>query len=247
MQPLQMSKIILIVIIFLSVGTTLGVIAYSLSLKKNPPISVQPTPESTITPTPVSTVASNACPSTIVDIDNNTYKTVKIGNQCWMKENLKVTKNPEGRSIRRYCLENDPKACNTNGGLYDWNTTMNGSNMEGSRGICPVGWHVPKDSEWYVLEKGLAIGSCDADRIEFSCNPAGTKLRSRGSSGFEAIMAGFYSTGGSFYFNSLNSYFWSSSEKGADIAWDRILNLGSTINRYYDAKELGFSVRCLRD
>ncbi len=57
--------------------------------------------------------------STVNDIDGNTYNTVQIGSQCWLKENLKVAKNPKGEAITRYCYNNDPKICDTDGGLYD--------------------------------------------------------------------------------------------------------------------------------
>ncbi len=133
---------------------------------------------------------SSTCPSAVTDIDKNIYKTVQIGAQCWIKENLKVTKNPKGEAITRYCYDNDPKICETDGGLYDWDAAMNNSTTEGAQGICPDGWHVPKDSEWYVLESSLASGSCDANRDK-NCDAAGTKLKIGGSSGFEGILAGY--------------------------------------------------------
>jgi len=85
-----------------------------------------------------------ACGSSVNDIDGNSYGSIQIGNQCWLKQNLKVTKNSSSNPITRYCYNNDATICDTDGGLYDWNTAMNGATTEGAQGICPNGWHIPK-------------------------------------------------------------------------------------------------------
>jgi len=99
------------------------------------------------------------CPGTptVTDIDGNVYNTVQIGLQCWMKENLKTTKEPSGSSIYRNCYDDDPANCDLYGGMYSWFTIMNGqessnSNPSGVQGICPDGWHVPGQSEWIQLQ-----------------------------------------------------------------------------------------------
>ncbi len=94
--------------------------------------------------------------STVTDIDGNEYNTVLIGDQCWMASNLIVTRTPGGQAIARYCYNNEPLKCQQYGGLYNWNTVMNGasgssSNPSGVQGICPDGWHVPSDAEWTQL------------------------------------------------------------------------------------------------
>jgi len=195
---------------------------------------------------------TGVCPATVADIDGNIYNTVKIGEQCWMKENLKVTKNPEGKAITRYCYDNDPKICETDGGLYDWNTAMNGSTIEGAQGICPDGWHVPKDSEWHTLENYLKDDGQTCSSIRngaWDCAMAGAKLKLRGSSGFKSVFAGYRdSKYGSFYYRGTSASFWSSTESG-DNVWYRYLDSGeSTVARYaYNVKASGFSVRCLKD
>jgi uncharacterized protein (TIGR02145 family) len=100
----------------------------------------------------------NACPGTptVTDADGNVYNTVLIGNQCWMAENLKATKDAAGNSITRYCYNDSSIYCNLYGGIYSWSTVMNGSsgsnsNPSGVQGICPTGWHVPSDAEWTQL------------------------------------------------------------------------------------------------
>ena len=188
--------------------------------------------------------------STVNDIDGNVYNTVSIGSQCWLKQNLKVTKNSEGESITKYCYNNDNSICNTDGGLYDWSTAMNNSTQEGAQGICPNGWHIPKDSEWYILENGLkdTDKTCDANRsIKWDCDMAGTKIKSGGSSGFNGILAGTRNTDGNCITRKLLADFWSSTEKG-DSAWSRSLfSVYSTINRLTSEKAYGFSVRCIKD
>lgn len=188
--------------------------------------------------------------STVKDVGNNTYNTVKIGDQCWLKENLKVTKNPAGVAITRYCYNNDPKICDTDGGLYDWNTTMNNTTTEGAQGICPNNWHVPKDSEWYALENGLKDSgqTCNANReAQEDCIGAGTELRLYGSSGFAGVLAGLRFTDGSFGTRTDNAAFWTSTENGNN-AWSRALaSADYSVGRGATPKVLGISVRCLKN
>ena len=109
------------------------------------------------------------CPgtATVTDIDNNTYNTVQIGNQCWMKENLRTTQYANGENIPmgstisftasyRYVPDSDTSNVSTYGYLYNWSALMHGapsssSNPSGVQGICPNGWHVPSDAEWTQL------------------------------------------------------------------------------------------------
>ncbi len=105
--------------------------------------------------------------STVTDYDNNTYNTVQIGNQCWMKENLKTTHYADGTPISlgsstststayRYYPDNNSLNVSTYGYLYNWKAVMRNSssspaNPSGVQGICPNGWHVPSDAEWTRL------------------------------------------------------------------------------------------------
>ena len=105
--------------------------------------------------------------TTLMDYDGNIYKTVQIGQQCWMKENLRTTKYADGISIAlgsipsttiayRYYPDNNSSNVNTYGYLYNWKAVMRNSsssdaNPSGVQGICPTGWHVPSDEEWKQL------------------------------------------------------------------------------------------------
>ena len=124
--------------------------------------------DSTITLNLTVTVPAFTCgTSTLTDIDGNTYNTVLIGTQCWMKENLRTTKYADGTSISQgtststttahwYYPNNSSSNKPTYGLLYNWPAVMNGAtssdaNPSGVQGICPTGWHVPSDAEWTQL------------------------------------------------------------------------------------------------
>ena len=120
------------------------------------------------------------CPgtSTLTDIDGNMYNTVMIGNQCWMKENLRTTRFANGEGIPsmdtmlvtplRYAPNGDEGNVATYGYLYNWpavmhNAASSSANPSGVQGICPDGWHVPSSAEWTQLEE--YVGS----REEYVC------------------------------------------------------------------------------
>jgi len=103
----------------------------------------------------------------VTDIDGNVYKTVKLGNQVWMAENLRTTRYADGTPIPlgtessydvayRYYPDDNSANVSDCGCLYNWPAVMNGSlsssaNPSGVQGICPEGWHVPSDAEWTEL------------------------------------------------------------------------------------------------
>ena len=113
--------------------------------------------------------------ATVTDIDGNVYKTVKLGNQVWMAENLRTTRYADGRKIPlgtttsddvayRYYPDDNSANVSTYGYLYNWAAVMNGSasssaNPSGVQGICPDGWHVPSDAEWTELENYVSSQS----------------------------------------------------------------------------------------
>ena len=103
----------------------------------------------------------------VTDIDGNEYKTVKLGNQVWMAENLRTTRYADGTPIPlgteasfttayRYYPDGNSANVSDYGYLYNWAAVMNGAsssdaNPSGVQGICPDGWHVPSDAEWTEL------------------------------------------------------------------------------------------------
>ena len=125
------------------------------------------------------------CPNapTVTDVDGNVYNTVKIGNQCWMKENLRTTHYADGSIIPdtipngavsyiypgRFNPNNDPTRVQDFGRLYNWQAVIHGSahvmqNPATAQGVCPDGWHVPSTDEWTQLRtylNSVGIYRCD--------------------------------------------------------------------------------------
>ena len=195
------------------------------------------------------------CPATMVDTDGNVYDVVKIGNQCWMAENLNVGTRIDGvdemadtGTIEKYCYDDDEANCTTDGGFYQWDEAMQYTETAGAQGICPADWHIPTDSEQDTLDQYLSTGTCDTSRSNvYDCAPAGTALKELGSSGFEGILSGYRGTTGAFHYSGTRTYFWSSSVSGAG-AWRRTLNSShSTVYRHPYGQASGFSVRCLKN
>jgi len=186
------------------------------------------------------------------------YKTVTIGTQTWMAENLNYADsiampNLAGNS---WCYENIADSCAKYGRLYTWTGAMNIASSYQSasasavistpqQGVCPSGWHIPTDDEWTTLETGVG-GS----------GTAGTKLKSTGgwydsgngtdSYGFSALPAGYRYSYGSFYAG-VHAYFWSATEYDADDAYSRYLYVGTASVYTGYSKAFAFSVRCVKD
>ncbi len=205
------------------------------------------------------------------DADGNTYTTVTIGTQVWMKENLKVSKYRNGDPIPTnltdaawqastsgaFAIYNNDAANNTTyGKLYNWYAVSD------SRNLCPVGWHVPSDAEWKTLEISLGMSASDADLsgVRGSAQNVGGKLKSTSTlwnapntgatneSGFSGLPGRNRGSNGTYGNVGNYGFWWSSTEDSTALAWGRDLNYsdGSSYRDNYN-KRNGFSVRCLRD
>ncbi len=188
--------------------------------------------------------AEKACGTAIItDADGNTYKTVQIGEQCWMAKNLNVgtmlasartTPSNDG-TVQKWCYSNNSNICSTDGGLYNWNEAMGYVTTEGAQGICPRGWHIPTDAEWKTLVEGQATAGY------------GTSLKRGGSSNFEGLLAGCRRTNGIYFDRGTFTYLWSSTPSGG-LACSRYLYVSDAqFDRGTDDRADGFSVRCLKD
>ncbi|MCX6271744.1 MAG: hypothetical protein NTU44_11095 [Bacteroidetes bacterium] len=196
-----------------------------------------------------------------------TYNTVQIGSQCWMKENLNIGTTINGSAnqtnndtIEKYCYNNDPAKCAEFGGLYQWNEMMKYINTPGNQGICPNGWHIPTDAEWCSLMTYLEP-TIDCNIYGNSGNLVGGKLKETGlihwispnngatnETSFYALGGGYRSQDGYFYNMKFNAIFWSSSIYNIDNALDRGLSYNSPkISRGKGSQFYGFSVRCIND
>ncbi len=202
----------------------------------------------------------------IMDLDGNTYRTVGIGKQVWMTENLKTTRFNDGtiiplvtgnkewsnRTSPGYCWYNNDTGINKSvyGALYNWYTVSTGK-------LCPTGWHVPCDAEWTSLETFLGGN-----------NIAGAKMKETGTehwntpntgasneTGLTALPGGYRLDNGTFndignygFLWSSTEFLWSFNEYYTQYNWGRYISYYlSDIYRYYFNKKYGFSVRCLID
>lgn len=204
---------------------------------------------------------------TVDDADGNTYDTVSIGGKCWMKENIRVgtrldsTSTPQTNNgtIEKYCYNDDPQECTSaqasgysNGGLYTWDEAMQYVTTEGAQGICPTGWHIPTDTEWYNLEHYLDPTVNNPNQSGIIGTTISNQLRYGGSSGFEANFAGVwhdFPAPGEFMGKSGVSVFWSSTlGSPSTLAWTRYINSGAIYMREAsDRDQLAWSVRCTQD
>jgi len=208
---------------------------------------------------------------TVTDIDGNVYKTVKIGDQWWMAENLKVTRYRNGDSIPHitdkwawtnltmgaYCdYGNNTENIVAYGRLY------NGYAVNDSRNIAPLGWHVPNEEEWNQLEMYLGMSQSETDNTGYIGTNEGGKLKEVGTahwhrpntgatnrSGFSALPGGVRGDeSGDFVNLGWKAVFWSSTKSGSTGEWLRILVWDhSEVNRSASSKREGLSVRCVKD
>ncbi|HRZ77355.1 MAG TPA: fibrobacter succinogenes major paralogous domain-containing protein, partial [Bacteroidales bacterium] len=196
------------------------------------------------------------------------YTTVKIGSQCWLRENLDVgtmvstaTGQTGNAVMEKYCYENQSSNCQIFGGLYTWDEAMKYASSP--QGICPLGWHIPSDAEWKLLE-GHVDSQYDSlsgiwDSLGFRGYDAGRQLRSGstwsagGSNpdlyGFTALAGGgAYGASANFAALGTSAMLWTSEATGASDAMARYLDAGD--DRSYRGgfqKVNAFSVRCIRD
>lgn len=206
------------------------------------------------------------CGDTLVDPrDGKQYRTLLIGSDCWMKDNLNYGQFVQSDStgtphadvfndgnVQKFCQGNDSMNCITYGGLYDWNELMDYDTASGSQGICPPGWHVATDAEWNTLI------TTTGGTISGTAGSGGNALKALGegfgagtgtnSSGFSARAGGDRDSYGIFYGMGLRSIFWTSTRTMVS-AWQYTLWAeNDTIQRLGQAQTMsGFSCRCVQD
>ena len=97
------------------------------------------------------TIFDSGTEGRLMDIDGNIYAIVKIGDQWWMAENLKVENDADNNPIVFNDYEGDSLLVAEYGYLYTWTTIMKGTEIDGTKGIAPDGWHIPSQAEWEIL------------------------------------------------------------------------------------------------
>jgi uncharacterized protein (TIGR02145 family) len=188
----------------------------------------------------------------VTDIEGNVYKTIKIGTQTWMAENLRVTRyNDSTLYTNTYPVcswyNNDSAAFkDVYGGLYNWSYIDRFSN--GDKNVCPTGWHIPGDGDWTTLTDFLGGESTAADKLKEAGKShwKDPNINATNESGFTALPGGFYMGEGSL---GNNGFWWSSSlntEINPSDVWIRIMYYQSGfVTRTYTKG--GFSIRCIKD
>jgi uncharacterized protein (TIGR02145 family) len=198
-----------------------------------------------------------------------TYATVIIGFQCWMKQNLNIgtailasQDQSNNGVIEKYCYDNNTAKCDVYGGLYQWaemvqylngatNTTSWSPVPAGNVvGICPAGWHLPADADWITLLNYLGgeIGAACALKEPGYTQWISPNMCAANTSGFTAFAGGIRWPGGAFGYQTSSGYFCSASEYSPANGYYRLLLYNDvTAFRYNHIKVNGISVRCLRD
>lgn len=195
----------------------------------------------------------------VKDYDGNTYKTVKIGNQIWMAENLKTTKLNDGQSIPivtgmaewgnlttpGLCWGNN-KASNKDafGGLYNWHAVNTGK-------LAPKGWHIPSKAEWEILISFLGGESIAGGKMKTTSNWFQPNLGATNESGFSAVPVDYRNYDGYVYWNPGDmASFWTTTAVNEIYALGIRLNGDSRECKIYPTgvkKTYGYSIRCVKD
>lgn len=204
---------------------------------------------------------------TMTDQDGNEYKTIVIGTQTWMAENLRTTKYRDGSAIPNvtdntawaklttgaYCNYNNTTSADTiatYGRLYNWYAFAD------SRMIAPTGWHVPTDAEWATLTTYLGGESVAGEKMKEIGTVHWLRLRNwaTNESGFTALPSGFRGgfdaeTGIFGMFINLGNVggWWSITESGWRNSWCRNLDYGTSFDRGSRSWYEGIAVRLIKD
>lgn len=196
----------------------------------------------------------------ITDIDGNVYKTITIGTQEWMAENLRVVRYRNGDSIPEIVDEDKWSGVNNSGAYCNYYNNLGFSLVYGklynwyvvddSRNLAPAGWHVPTDADWQIL-------------LNYSNSEVGDKLKEKGKihwlesensvptneSGFSAVPGGYRYRNMGFEDLGYQGIYWSKTDKGSSLA-DIIVFFHDNVNvesNFFEYKVNGYSVRCVKD
>jgi uncharacterized protein (TIGR02145 family) len=203
---------------------------------------------------------SNKTYGALIDIDGNKYKTITIGSQTWMAENLRTTKYRNGDPIEKanavsawrsiisgaYCNFLNTDNCDTivtYGRLYNWYA------MADSRNVAPPGWHVPTHEDWITLitylggEDSAGVKLKESSTIHWSI----PNTSSNNETGFTALPGGFRGDQGWYYPMGYNGAWGTSTEIGSYV-WHVYMNSGhSYVHPEPGVKNEGVSIRCMKD
>jgi len=166
------------------------------------------------------------------DRDGQTYKTIVIGSQTWMAENMNF------KTTDSWCYGDNANRCNKYGRLYAWSA---------AKSVCPIGWRLPDTADWRMV---IVVAG--------GANKAGKKLKSTSGwydngngtdeFGFSALPGGTRGSDGHFYYADSTGYWWATAENGNGEAYGRIMDYdGDRVYEYRGYYNYGFSVRCVKN
>lgn len=184
--------------------------------------------------------------------DQRIYKTATIGTQTWMAENLNYDTLPGTGS---WCLKDTASYCDTYGRLYDWSTVMGVSPTYSSTmlndsvlhtGICPSGWHVPKNGEWAILESKAEESGWPAPQLMSVAVWIFGGCAETDDFGFSAMPGGYYN--GSYSDDGWAGSWWTATENSATEAKYREMefNVSNVYSSDY-SKKYRLSLRCIKN
>jgi uncharacterized protein (TIGR02145 family) len=206
--------------------------------------------------------------------DGNVYRTVRIGSQIWMAENLNYAyKQPTAtKDSSSFCFNNNPAFCKKYGRLYLWSAAMDSAgifstNSKGCgnrvlcnyatsvRGVCPEGWHVPNVAEFAVLMESAGDDNFVGRRLKSrsgweSRNDKQKNGNGSDDYGFSAIPTGFYRSEGKYKnggFFASGSYFWSANSRNYIFAKTMEIDVDESAYESYQDKSIAVAVRCVKD
>lgn len=199
--------------------------------------------------------------------DGQIYKTVKIGDQIWMAENLNYADSTKTPSLmgKSCCYLNKEENCAVAGRLYSWAASIDSVKLAMDeknprdcgygktctlpakvQGICPDGWHLPTYAEWETLFTEVG-GQSTAGRILKSQTGWYNNGNGTDGVGFSALPVGGRDHVGNFPSDGYYADFWSATENDSYDAYNMFLSYGREGAYLNNSKDTAFSVRCLKD
>jgi uncharacterized protein (TIGR02145 family) len=185
--------------------------------------------------------------------DNKTYKTVKIGAQTWMAENLNYS------SGNSWCYSNSDGYCANYGRLYTWaaamaNASSSSASPSGVKGVCPAGWHLPSSDEWAALVNAAGGVAVAGKRLKANSDLWSASGKGVDAYGFSALPGGRRNDNGAFFEGGSFAYWWTTTNF---IVYEATHAYTWGMNAYADSifiggpfsspKTFGQSVRCVKD
>lgn len=210
---------------------------------------------SSCTKTTDTTPTPSGDPATVTDVDGNVYKTVRIGTQLWITENLRTTRYNDSTAISTGLSNSDWSSATTGafsiydgsasnnttyGKLYNWHAVMTGK-------LAPKGWHVPSEAEWQTMIEYLGGSSVAGGKLKSTSSLwMAPNTGATNSSGFSGLPSGYRGTTGGYSLITKSAYFWAATQRNTTQGEYFLLdNDFASSNANGATKTFGYAVRCV--